>query len=148
MASVSQKNGIVSVTYQEISIALSQVSGLASKIAAYDLLSSYDEMKTALSADGYALSGDVRSGINTLNNTLTAHTATKSGNPHNVKASDISSYLCSETSSAAELANKFDTLSTYAEACSQLSNDGYALKSETSSAAELDTKFNTLSTYA
>jgi hypothetical protein len=148
VAGVFQRNGIINVTYQEISISPSQVSGLASKITTYDLLSSYDETKTALSADGYALSSDVKSGINVLNNTLTAHTATKSGNPHNVKASDISSYLCSETSSAVELANKFDTLSTYAEVRSQLSNDGYALKSETSSASELDVKFNTLSTYA
>ena len=47
--------------FEPISITMSQVSGLPGKIAAYDKLSSYNEIHGQLSADGYATNSKVDS---------------------------------------------------------------------------------------
>lgn len=105
---IIEKDGIVSAQYEDIQISTSQVDGLsdayylksqtssATDIASeFSKLSTYAEVKHALSADGYALSSD-----------LSAHLNSKS-NPHEVKASQLSVYLSSETSSNVQLSTAF-----------------------------------------
>lgn len=105
---IIEKDGIVSAHYEDIQISTSQVNGLsdeyylksqtssATDIAnEFNKLSTYAEVKNALSGDGYALSSDI-----------SAHLNSKS-NPHEVKADQLSVYLSSETSSNVQLSTAF-----------------------------------------